>query len=42
MNSGATSVSACVTHAVFSNDCIQKIQQTGFDAFYTTDTIHHR
>jgi len=42
MERGAKSVSACITHAVFSNDCIKKVEQVGFDAFFVTDTIYHR
>ncbi len=41
INSGASSVSACITHAVFSDDCIEKIEQAELEAFYTTDTIDH-
>jgi ribose-phosphate pyrophosphokinase len=38
---GAKSVSACITHGVFSGECIKKIAQTVFDKFYVTDTINH-
>jgi ribose-phosphate pyrophosphokinase len=39
---GAKSVSACVTHGVFSGDCIKKIEKSHFDKFYITDTINHK
>ena len=39
---GAKSVSACISHAVFSEDCIDKIDQAGFAEFFITDTIYHK
>lgn len=39
MAQGARSVSACITHGVFSGDCIQKIKDFGFQRFYISDTI---
>jgi ribose-phosphate pyrophosphokinase len=39
---GAITVSACATHAVFSEGCMQKIMETKFSHFYTTDTISHQ
>jgi ribose-phosphate pyrophosphokinase len=41
MHHGANSVSACITHAVFSEDCIDRIEQAGFLKFCITDTIYH-
>ncbi len=37
---GARSVSACVTHAVLSGECISRIERSSFDKFYITDTIN--
>lgn len=42
IENGAKSVSACVTHAVFSDDCIHKIEQAKFKSFFITDTIPHQ
>lgn len=42
MQSGANSVSACITHAVFSENCIDKISRAGFAEFFITDTVHHQ
>ncbi|MDN3509560.1 MAG: hypothetical protein P0S93_06085 [Candidatus Neptunochlamydia sp.] len=42
MQSGANSVSACIAHAVLSEDCIDRISRAGFDEFFVTDTIHHQ
>ena len=33
MQNGATSVSACITHAVFSENCIDRISRAGFSEF---------
>jgi ribose-phosphate pyrophosphokinase len=41
MLKGANSVSACITHAVFSENCVDKIKQAGFAEFVVTDTIYH-
>jgi ribose-phosphate pyrophosphokinase len=40
LSKGARSVNACITHAVFSANAIQKIQDAGFSRFYTTNTIN--
>ncbi|PPE03396.1 ribose-phosphate diphosphokinase [Holospora curviuscula] len=42
MQSGANSVSACITHAVFSENCIDRISRAGFAEFFITDTVHHQ
>jgi ribose-phosphate pyrophosphokinase len=42
MQNGATSVSACITHAVFSENCIDRISRAGFSEFFVTDTINHQ
>lgn len=42
MQSGAISVSACATHAVFSGGSIDKIRRAGFAEFFVTDTIHNQ
>ncbi len=36
---GAKSVAACITHGVFSGDCLKKIGLAEFDNFYISDTI---
>jgi ribose-phosphate pyrophosphokinase len=38
---GANSVSACITHAVLSNNSVKQIEQLGLSRFLITDTIHH-
>jgi len=40
LKQGAQSVSACVTHAVCSGDCFERVAQIPFVQFYVTDTIH--
>ncbi len=35
----AKSICACVTHGVFSGQCIQMIEEAKFDQFFVTDTI---
>ncbi|RZI47637.1 ribose-phosphate pyrophosphokinase [Rickettsiales endosymbiont of Peranema trichophorum] len=42
IQSGAHTVSACITHAVFSENCIDRISQAGFAEFFVTDTVHHQ
>ncbi len=42
MQSGANSVNACITHAVFSENCIDIISRAGFAEFFITDTVHHQ
>ncbi|NQY44013.1 MAG: ribose-phosphate pyrophosphokinase [Legionellales bacterium] len=42
IQSGANSVSACITHAVLSKDCIDRVSQAGFYKFFVTDTVHHQ
>jgi ribose-phosphate pyrophosphokinase len=42
MKSSARSVSACITHAVFSKHCIEKLKQLNFEEFFITDTIYHK
>ena len=37
----AKSVSACVTHAVFSKSCINQLENSKFDNFYVTNSIKH-
>lgn len=39
---GAKTVSACITHAVFSDDCIERIRRVEFATFFVTDTIYHQ
>lgn len=38
----ALSVSACITHAVFSPGCVEKIEHAHFSKILITDTIHHQ
>lgn len=38
---GARSVSACVTHAVLSGECKQRVINAPFNKFYVTDSIMH-
>lgn len=38
---GAKSVSACITHGVFSGDCLLKLDKIGFAQFMISDTIEH-
>ena len=42
MQNGARSVSACITHAVFSNDCLERIGQARFAELFVSDTIYHQ
>lgn len=42
MQNGANSVSACITHAVFSENCIDRISKVGFAEFFITDTVYHQ
>ena len=42
MESGANSVSACITHAVFSQDCIERINRAGLIKIFVTNTIYHQ
>lgn len=42
MQSGASSIRAYITHAVFSGNSIDKISRAGFVEFFITDTIHHQ
>ena len=37
----AKSVSACVTHGVFSGECIKLIENASFSNFYITNSIKH-
>lgn len=39
LEAGALSVRACVTHPVFSKDAVEKIKNSKFTQFITTDTI---
>lgn len=39
LQKGALSVSACVTHAVFSGSCINNIEKSPFNKFYVTNSI---
>ncbi|NDD99239.1 ribose-phosphate pyrophosphokinase [bacterium] len=39
---GANSVSACITHAIFSENCIDRISKAGLAEFFITDTVHHQ
>ena len=41
IQNGAKTIRACVTHAVFSANCIHQIEQIGFTDFFITDTISH-
>ena len=41
MESGAQAVSVCITHAVFSENCVARIQKAGFSECFITDTIDH-
>ncbi len=41
MQRGAKSVSACVTHAVLSGDCKERIINAPFNKFYLTNSIMH-
>lgn len=38
----ANSVSACITHAVFSENCLDRISQVGFAKIFITDSIYHQ
>ena len=38
---GATSVRACITHAVLSDPAVQRIHDSALDEIYVTDTIAH-
>lgn len=38
---GATSVRACITHAVLSDPAVQRIHDSALDEVYVTDTIAH-
>jgi ribose-phosphate pyrophosphokinase len=39
MDAGATSVSACATHAVFSGQAIERIKDSPLDTVLVTNTI---
>jgi ribose-phosphate pyrophosphokinase len=41
-HNGANSVSAYITHAVFSDNCVRRIEQAGCAEFFITDTIYHQ
>ena len=41
MQNDAKSVSACVTHGVFSGSCIELIKNSSFSSFYITNSIKH-
>lgn len=38
---GAKSITACVTHAVLSGDCLQKINNSPLERLYITNSIYH-
>ncbi|PPE06961.1 ribose-phosphate diphosphokinase [Holospora curviuscula] len=42
IQNGAHSVSACITHAVFSENCISRIRKARFNKLFVTDTLYHR
>lgn len=42
MERGALSVTACVTHAVLSKNCISLIEKSPIDTLYLTNSIHHK
>lgn len=42
MQNGAKSVSACITHAVFSGECTKRLSNVPFEKFYVTDSIMHQ
>ncbi len=40
MEKGAVNVTACITHAVFSKNCVELLDQSPLDKLYITNSIH--